>query len=102
MTYGSIGGIAMLFFILTALASSPDDTTEGAFSVRSTLVFLLSAAAFGLAGEYTLTKFGDAWMSFFVALGIAISIGGPYALVRFLTKKYLPATENTDTTAEPS
>lgn len=88
MSYANIGGIALLFFILTALATSEVDNvnTEDAMSIRSTLMILLSVVAFGFAGEYA-TKIADTWTSFLIALGAAAAISCPYALFRLLTKK---------------
>lgn len=87
--YANIGGMALVFFVFTALASSEDSAEDGSLSTRSTLVILLSAMAFGFVGEYA-TKIADTWTSFFVALGAAAGIGGPYALLRLLTKKRDP------------
>ncbi|MBP5993725.1 MAG: hypothetical protein KA731_02335 [Candidatus Moranbacteria bacterium] len=91
MTYGNIGGIALLFFIFTALASGSEKETdtENSMSIRSTLVILFCAAVFGLIGEYaTVTKIGNAWTNFGLALASASVIGGLYAFFRFVTKIY--------------
>lgn len=90
MGYANIGGMALLFFIFTALASSEDSAKEESLSIRSTLMILLSAMAFGFAGEYATVNMADAWTSFLVAIGAAAGIGGPYALLRLLTKKRDP------------
>lgn len=93
--YANIGGIALLFFILTALATSEVDnpSTEDAMSIRSTLMILLSVVAFGFAGEYALAKSVDALTSFGIALTAGVAIGGPYALVRVVTRKRNPRLE---------
>ena len=88
--YANIGGIALLFFILTAFVSSEVTDEKDSISMRSVLMILLSVATFGLAGEYATAQMADAWTSFLVALGAAAGIGGPSAFLRLLTKKCVP------------
>ncbi len=104
--YANIGGIALLFFILTALATSEVDNpnAEDSMSIRSTFMVLLSAVAFGFAGEYATAQMADAWTSFLVAVGAAVAVGGPYALFRLVTEKRNPRLEadTANTTTEAS
>ena len=88
--YANIGGIALLFFILTAFVSSEVTDEKDSISMRSVLMILLSVATFGVAGEEATAQMADAWPSFLVALGAAAGIGGPYAFLRLLTKKCVP------------
>lgn len=104
MTYANIGGIALLFFIFTAVASSEDVNTKDSMSTRSTLVILLSAIVFGFTGEYAMMKSGDGLMSFVIAFSAGGIISGLYVLFRLMTRQYGPQleAEDTDTTTEAS